>query len=215
MRVSDIANWAACEAMALQSPPRTAGRTNVAAYVGTLAHGWLAGIPPEHPGRLAYDSLTPTDHAVVVQAEAIAAKSQELLSAQGWGVIGREEEVRRDELVGHLDIRAWHSDYGEAIIDLKTGQGVGAAWLQVGGYIDLLVDRPLDGKVMGGVLHVPRVAIHKDVKGTLALRDGIQLYRAWFASLDRIDAIQTGAKPTYSPGIHCGRCGITNCPVRI
>ena len=133
MRISDIANWAACEAMALQSPPRPAGRTNVAAYVGTLAHGWLAGIPPEHPGRLAYDALTPTDHAVVVQAESIAAKAQELLTAQGWGVIGREEEVRRDELVGHLDIRAWHSEYGEAIIDLKTGQGVGAAWLQVGG----------------------------------------------------------------------------------
>ena len=35
MRVSDIANWAACEAMALQSPPRPAGRANVAAWVGT------------------------------------------------------------------------------------------------------------------------------------------------------------------------------------
>ena len=45
--------------------------------------------------------------------------------------------MRRDELVGHLDIRAWHKDHGEAIIDLKTGQGVGAAWLQVGGYLTL------------------------------------------------------------------------------
>ena len=216
MRISDIANWAACEAMALQSPPRPAGRTNVAAYVGTLAHGWLAGIPPEHPGRLAYDALTPTDHAVVVQAEAIAAKAQELLSAQGWGVIGQEEELRREELVGHLDIRAWHSDYGEAIIDLKTGQGVGAAWLQVGGY--LLLSRysdPVSNPDWGGVMHVPRVAIHKDVKGSLECREAVPLMQAWGQSITRIDAIEGGARPTYSPGIHCGRCGIQNCPVRI
>ena len=52
-------------------------------------------------------------------------------------MLAREEELRRDELTGHLDIRAWHSDHGEAIIDLKTGAQVGAAWLQVGGYADL------------------------------------------------------------------------------
>ena len=58
-------------------------------------------------------------------------------AAQGWTPIAHEEELRRDELVGHLDIRAWHTDFGEAIIDLKTGQGIGAAWLQVGGYLSL------------------------------------------------------------------------------
>ena len=77
------------------------------------------------------------------------------MAAQGWTPIAHEEELRRDELVGHLDIRAWHSDHGEAIIDLKTGQGVGAAWLQVGGYLTL--DTP-PVKPWGGVLHVPRVA---------------------------------------------------------
>ena len=51
MRVSDIGNWAACEAMALHAPPRQAGRTNVAAWVGTLAHGRLSGIEPVDPGR--------------------------------------------------------------------------------------------------------------------------------------------------------------------
>ena len=59
MRVSDIANWAACEAMALHSPPRQAGRTNVAAWVGTMAHAILAGqpVPPtERP-----HCLRPTD----------------------------------------------------------------------------------------------------------------------------------------------------------
>ena len=144
MRVSDIAAWASCEAMALQSPPRPAGRTNVAAWVGTLAHAELAGIMvEERPERFAYDALTTSDNQAIIQGHAIATCARELLVAQGWGVIGREEEVRRDELVGHLDIRAWHSDHGEAIIDLKTGQGVGAAWLQVGGYLQLSpIQRP-------------------------------------------------------------------------
>ena len=200
----------------MQSPPRPAGRTNVAAWVGTLAHAELAGIMvEERPERFAYDALTASDNQAIIQAHAIATCARELLVAQGWGVIGREEEVRRDELVGHLDIRAWHSDHGEAIIDLKTGQGIGAAWLQVGGYIDLSGrwDGPLP--ILGGVLHVPRVALHKDVKGTLELRDGLKLWGTWGDSIDRIRAVEQGARPTYSPGIHCGRCGITNCPVKI
>ena len=211
MRVSDISNWAACEVMALQSPPRPAGRANVAAWVGTLAHGIVSGMFPEDPERLAYDSITPSGHHALVQAQAIAKKARELLSDQGWGVIGREEEVRRDELVGHLDIRAYHSEHGEAIIDLKTGQGVGAAWLQVGGYL-YLAD---DNADMGGVLHILRVAVHKDVQGTLAFRKRQPLVLAWRNQMKRIREIHQGAHPTYSPGIHCGRCGIQNCPVMI
>ena len=204
MRVSDISNWAACEAMALQSPPRPAGRTNVAAWVGTLAHAELAGIMvEERPERFAYDALTASDNQAIIQAHAIATCARELLVAQGWGVIGREEEVRRDELVGHLDIRAWHSKHGEAIIDLKTGQGVGAAWLQVGGYLSLSDN----GERWGGVLHVPRVAVHKDAKGTLAIRDGDHLCTAWCRSIGRISAIERGAPPTYSPESTAGGAG--------
>ena len=44
--------------------------------------------------------------------------------------------MRSGDLTGHLDLRVWHSDHGEAIIDLKTGQ-IGTAWLQVGGYLYL------------------------------------------------------------------------------
>ena len=58
----------------------------------------------------------------------------------GGGYLAREQELRSAELTGHLDLRAWHSDHGEAIIDLKTGQ-IGTAWLQVGGYLNLLAIR--------------------------------------------------------------------------
>ena len=37
MRVSEIADWATCEAMAL-TDPRKEARIGVAAWVGTLAH---------------------------------------------------------------------------------------------------------------------------------------------------------------------------------
>ena len=93
---------------------------------------------------------------------------------------------------------------------MKTGAQVGAAWLQVGGYIYLN-----DKDVLGGVLHVPRVVINRDVKGTLDFRDGTALADAWEASMARHLAIMEGAKPTYSPGIHCGRCGVADCAVRI
>ena len=223
MRISSIGAWADCEVMALQSPPRPAGRTNVAAFVGTLAHAELASIMvDERPARFAYDTLTKSDNHAIIQAHAIAEYARDLLTAQGWGVLGREEEVRRDELVGHLDIRAWHSDHGEAIIDLKTGQGVGAAWLQVGGYLTLYAQKGTGlysqlhkGMIQGGVLHVPRVAINKDVKGTLELRSGRYLARAWDGNMGRIQEVLDGEAPTYSPGIHCGRCHVADCPVRV
>ena len=213
-RVSQIAAWSECETYALQSPPRPAGRANIASWVGTLAHTRIADIPlaaDAYPNRLAFDAITPTIHAAIIQANAIAACARELLTVQGWGVLETEQEVRRDELVGHLDIRAWHKDHGEAVLDLKTGAGIGAAFLQVGGYLDLCQHRIS----WGGVLHVPRVAIHKDVKGTLDFRSGEALKLAWQRNEARIRMVMDGSSPTYSPGIHCGRCQVPDCAVRI
>ena len=128
MRVSQIAAWCECETYALQSPPRQAGRTNIAAHVGTMAHAMIADLPvPEPEGRLAFDYLTPTERAATIQATAIARYARQLMVNQGYGVLAREEEYITEELTGHLDIRAWHSEHGEAIIDLKTGNGIGAA----------------------------------------------------------------------------------------
>ena len=137
LRVSDISNWSACEAYAFHAPPRPVGRANVAAYVGSLAHAMVADEPlPEPDGRIAYDATTPTERAAQIQATSIARVARKLLVDRGWGILAREQELRSADLTGHLDLRAWHSDHGEAIIDLKTGQ-IGTAWLQVGGYINL------------------------------------------------------------------------------
>ena len=151
---------------------------------------------------MAFDALTPTIQHSIIQADHIADYARKLLTAQGWGVLDREEELRRDDLIGHLDIRAYHHDYGEAIIDLKSGAQIGAAWLQCGGYIHLSNDVTTP---MGGVLHVPRVAISKDVKGSLEFRDGLALEMAWVRNHSRIaEIIEDNEGPTYSPGYHCG-----------
>ena len=52
MRVSAIADWTTCEAMAI-SDPHPEARVHVAAWVGTLAHALLSGSPlTEEPTRL-------------------------------------------------------------------------------------------------------------------------------------------------------------------
>ena len=100
----------------------------------------IADLPvPEPEGRrLAFDYLTPTERAATIQATAIARYARQLMVNQGYGVLAREEEYITEELTGHLDIRAWHSEHGEAIIDLKTGNGIGAA-LVAGGRLHILV----------------------------------------------------------------------------
>ena len=168
--------------------------------------------------RLALDTLTRTEAMAQTQARAIAAKARALLTEQGWGVIGREEELRREELTGHLDIRAYHREHGEAIIDLKTGQSIGAAWLQVGGYLELDKGHLQPESQMppwGGVLHVPRQRLDRDQKGTLELRRAFPLRQAWRWSIRRIQEVLDGAHAVYSPGIHCGRCEDKSCPVRV
>ena len=217
MRVSAIADWTTCEAMALSDPRREA-RVHVAAWVGTLAHAWTVGTPdPEPPARLRFDALTKTAHQANIQASAIARESLRILDVEGWSIMESEREVTGNGDAGHLDILAWHGEtQRSAIIDLKTGRSIGAGWLQVGGYIQLLSDESgvWPAVEWGGILHVPRVAVSKEPKATLEVRDSVGLTQAWLVAKSRIDAVLEGATALRSPGQHCGRCS-ANCPVRI
>ena len=226
MRVSAIAAWTTCEAMAL-SDPRPEARVHVAAWVGTLAHAWTVGTPdPEPPARLRFDALTKTAHQANIQASAIARESLRILDVEGWSIMEAEREVKGNGDAGHLDILAWHGDTKRtAIIDLKTGRDIGAGWLQVGGYLSLWAkdnafrattnETPYYADQMrGGILHVPRVAVSKEPKATLEVRDSADLARVWRTAKSRIDAVLAGATALRSPGQHCGRCS-ASCPVRI
>ena len=212
MRVSAIADWTTCEAMAI-SDPHPEARVHVAAWVGTLAHALLSGSPlTKEPSRLRYDAVTPTPHAATVQAHAIVSAANRRLDKEGWSIMETEREVKGEGVTGHLDILAWHGETKRsAIIDLKTGQGIGAGWLQVGGYLVNNAETDID---RGGILHVPRVLISKEPKAALEMRYAADLMNAWTTAKSRIDAVLAGATPLRSPGLHCGRC-TARCPVRI
>ena len=218
MRVSAIADWTTCEAMAL-SDPRPEARVHVAAWVGTLAHARLLEQPEPDwwTQRLRFDSITATDHNAHIQAKAIATEALLILTAQGWTIMETEREMSHQNVTGHLDILAWHGETMQtAIIDLKTGRGIGAGWLQVGGYIQMLGDEAGRWPAVdsGGILHVPRVAVSKEPKATLEVRNAADLARVWRTAKSRIDLVLRGAQALRSPGQHCGRCA-ANCPVRI
>ena len=66
----------------------------------------------------------------------------------------------------------------------------------------------------GGVLHIPRVRIDKETKGTLELRPAKPLADAWETNMYRIRKVLDGSPPTRTPGMHCTRCTL-DCPVRI
>ena len=209
MRISDIAAWADCEAMAIARPPREA-RVGVAAWVGTLAHGLLLGVIPAPPDRLRYDATTTAWEQASMQASAIAAEAWRVLDAKGWKIMEAERAVGGADYTGHIDILAWHgATQRTALIDLKTGHNVGAGWLQVGGYL------AAEGSSIdwGGILHVRRVVVSREPSGTLELRPAPALATAWGIAKERIDAVTGGAAPLRTPGYHCRNCP-ANCAVR-
>lgn len=206
--------WATCEAKALNSPERNPVRS-AAALVGTRAHELVTGVSfSDWPSSVTFDAITPVTSHLEVQAKAIAATATDLLTEAGWKVVEAEKQVERDGLIGRLDLFAFHPVHGDAVIDLKTGQNVGAAWLQVGGYLHLAAAGEFGASRWGGVLHVPRRKVHAEAKGTLTFRNADDLMDAFGALHRRARDVMSGAEPLRSPGQQCVRCQ-AQCPVRM
>ena len=149
----------------------------------------------------------------------ICGVAHSVLKDKGWAIVDQEESVSADNFTGRLDLRCWHKDQGDAIIELKTGQSVGAAWLQLGGYIAALIGRcPSRTRLpsnQGGVLHVPRQSVNRDVTGTLEMRNAGLLIDAWKRIQGRVIEVMHGRNPLLTPGLHCMRCSLKqSCPVR-
>ena len=210
MRVSDISRWTQCEAWALTSGEPPQSHQHAATLVGSLAHAELAGVDITPPAAIRWDAITRTMEHAQIQARAIAIEARRIIHKHGLTIIAQEEAVEGDGYTGHLDLRCWSESLGETIVDLKTGAMPGAAWLQVGGYCaasPVVVN-------YGGVLHVPRVAINRDVRGTLETRLAHDLVVEWARYRERIAAVLEGAPPLSAPGMHCRYCPLTHCVVR-
>ena len=153
-----------------------------------------------------------------VQGVAIAQTAAGLLARSGWVVIEQEQEYRDRRDVGHLDLLAWHGEAKQlAVIDLKTGRNVGAGWLQVGGYLSLHGYQDPIGRTLvpnGGILHIPRQRVDRPVSGRLEIRNGKDLRELWLRRRERIERVLDGEAPMPTPGLHCGRCGVSGCMAR-
>ena len=221
MRISDIDRWVNCEAEALHGT-RERGSLTAALVVGLKAHAMLAGESFKSvggigiEGMIAWDDVTPTGYSASRQAMAISEAARKALSEQGWIICDVEGVVKSQEQGGdrgRYDIIASHVLLGLAVVDLKTGQGIGSAWLQVGGYIEEAKHPAL---TYGGVLHAPRVKQGKDVVTKLEFRPEEPLRNAWRAWRQRREAVvEEGLPPLRRPGQHCRRCSLTDCPVRL
>ena len=222
MNISEISQWVQCEAMGLASQPQRGGRYRASAYVGHLAHHRLVeGLPLSEIDTatkvVAWDAVTRNNTEALVQAEAIAQAGEAKLAQFGWEITDRERAVDGTEHRGRADLIAWHTRARvSSLIDVKTGRGLYAGWLQVGGYLDEIEreGKELDGIDFGAILHIPRVPPNRDPVANLELRHAEPLARAWRAWVARVEAIGRGADAMRSPGDHCRACRARNCPVR-
>ena len=211
MRVSEVSRWLECEEYALADPAPGPNLTHVATIVGTAAHAILAGLPYDPPsGMIQFDVTTPRHSAIMTQAHDIARAAREVLERHNLTIISQEEPVVGEGFIGTLDIRATAGAGGDFILDLKTGRLPHTAWMQVGGYC--YAAGP--SVAFGGVLHVPRVPLSYTAEASLTVRPAKGLAIAWAKTFQRIQELQRGMTPQRSPGAHCKRCPLWDCPVR-
>ena len=99
-----------------------------------------------------------------------------------------------------------------AIVHLRTGRTIGAAWLELAR--TLAEYEPSDRPELAGIVHVPRVRIDRECKGTMSMRDGLELVGEWRSWERRVQAVLSqGSTPLARPGQHCQRCRLA-CGVR-
>ena len=217
-RISDVGRWTACEAWAMTGQDAGSGRKPVAAWVGTMAHRFLADaasvdqavaeLPPR--SQVAFDSVTPLPLVAISQACDLAIKARALLDRFGLTIFQSEVPVEDVFHRGTIDLLVMDQKNRAGILDFKTGQTIGSAWLQLAGYLSLYKGAPLS---FAGIIHVPRSKL--EPTGTIAFRDPAELVKAWTRTIARVEEVMTSAEPTYSPGTHCSRCPLKGCAVRM
>ena len=216
-RISDVGRWTTCEAWAMAGRVTVVQRKPVAAWVGTMAHQFLAGGERasdfKQPSRhsVAFDSVTPLPSAAISQARDVAIEAEALLDRYGLKIFDSELSVHEEGVYrGVVDMLVMDRQNRAGVLDLKTGRTIGAAWLQLGGYLSAWKGVPLS---FAGIVHVPRTKGEPD--GTIIFRDPDELVKAWKSTVKRVEEVLISAEPTYSPGTHCSRCPLTSCAVRM
>ena len=214
-RISDVGRWTACEAWAMTGQDTGSGRKPVAAWVGTMAHQFLTdkgyqafNQPLRH--SVAFDSITPISSVAISQAQALAIEAKTLLDRYGLTIFESEVSVDEGVLRGKIDLLVMDQKNRAGVLDFKTGRTIGAAWIQLAGYVNAWKGVPLS---FAGIVHVPRSKL--EPTGTITFRNTAGLVRVWQNTIKRVEEVIISATPTYSPGTHCTRCPLKGCAVRM
>ena len=214
-RISDVSRWTACEAWAMTGQEAKGRKHHVSRWVGSMAHkmlldgknGWPT--PPDRYG-VAFDSITPLPSVASSQAQDIAAEAKALLGRYGLEIVQSEVPVQEGSHRGEIDLVVMDNRNRAGVLDFKTGRTIGAAWLQLAGYLAAWKGVPLS---FAGIVHVPRSKL--EPTGTITFRDPAGLVRVWKATVKRVEEVVVSSEPTYSPGTHCERCHLKGCAVRM
>ena len=216
-RISDVSRWTACEAWAMTGQDVGSGRKPVAAWVGTMAHRFLAddgfstqGTELPSRSQVAFDSVTPLPSVAISQACDLAIEAHKLLTRYGLTIFQSEVPVEDAFHRGVIDLLVLDQKNRAGVLDFKTGKTIGSAWLQLAGYLSIYEGAPLS---FAGIVHVPRSKL--EPAGTITFRDPADLVSAWQRTIGRVAEVVISAEPTYSPGTHCSRCPLEGCAVRM
>ena len=220
--ISTVPNLATCERKYFRHKPPESPRTMTAArYVGNRAHEFFnLRYVPNHDAPLflgdfsiEFDAVTPDRDAADTQAARIADRGYRALDASRWYVLPQNDDLNHVEqygVAGRFDFMIRHMDTDLlAVCDLKTGQDVGGAMLQLGGYLYCMRKIP-----RGVLIHAPRAPLHKEQTATVEHWGRTELACEFELWKDRHSEVANGQKePTASPGYQCKSCNVT-CAVR-
>ena len=128
-RISDVGRWTTCEAWAMAGRVTVVQRKPVAAWVGTMAHQFLAGGERasdfKQPSRhsVAFDSVTPLPSAAISQARDVAIEAEALLGRYGLKIFDSELSVHEEGVYrGVVDMLVMDRQNRAGVLDLKTGR---------------------------------------------------------------------------------------------
>ena len=217
MNISEIPDIATCERRWIRNARVRSKHMHVAAHVGTLAQEELirlAGFAMAETDAIwdtpvVYDHITRVRPEAIHQAAIIARASWRALRESGWEILNCEVPVGSGTIRGRYDFRLAKGKSFLGLGDLKTGQSVHGAWIQLGGYLS-----QTQYQICGVIIHAPRTKLDKDQPVAIMERPAVGLVEEFRTWRQRIDVLQGGGVPTPSPGIHCAACKVGNCAVR-
>ena len=214
LRASSVAKWSDCPRYARQHVEGS-GRS-IAAVVGTMTHAILQGKDQVSiPSQIWFDRTTPSLEDARIQSRAMAQAVRFLYRQHEITVEQTEIPIMINPLriKGHIDAVGRHGATSRVAIDLKTGRGTGAGWLQLGCYATLLAYRDKEVDEVA-IVHMPRAKVSNMKTPTIEFRDAMDVRAAFGRWLQWLDTLhEQDLADVSTPGEHCRYCKL-DCAVR-